>query len=133
MPDRGARLGEPCTAVLTDHSDLDIFIGFAGAPSNREELPLPVVPPFTAFIGNLTFETEEPELREFFTDLAPTSVRLVKDPTGKPKGFGYVEFPSQDKLKEALARNMTMMAGRTIRVSVAEARECDGMSPSARA
>lgn len=42
---------------------------------------------------------------------------------GKPKGFGYVEFPSQDKLKDALARSMTQMGGRTLRISVAEPRE----------
>ena len=97
--------------------------GFTNAPP-REELPLPTVPPFTAFIGNLTFETEESELLQFFSDLSPSSVRLVKDPTGKPKGFGYVEFPTVDKLKDALARSMTSLEGRAIRVSVAEARGC---------
>lgn len=105
MPDRGAR-------------------SFGGAPQGREELPLPTVPPFTAFIGNLTFETEDAELRDFFSDIAPTSVRLVKDPgTGKSKGFGYVEFGSQADLKAALDRSGANLAGRGIRVNVAEARE----------
>jgi translation initiation factor 4B len=99
------------------------ILGFPGAPPSREELPLPTVPPFTAFVGNLTFETDEEELRSFFGDLEPTSVRLVKDATGKPKGFGYVEFPSQDKLKGALDRSMSQLGGRTVRVSVADARE----------
>lgn len=97
---------------------------FGGAPQGREELPLPTVPPFTAFIGNLTFETEDAELRDFFSDIAPTSVRLVKDPgTGKSKGFGYVEFGSQADLKAALDRSGANLAGRGIRVNVAEARE----------
>lgn len=100
---------------------------FTGGPP-REELPLPTVPPFTAFVGNLTFETDEDALRSFFTDLQPTSVRLVKD-QGKPKGFGYVEFPSQDKLKDALNRNNTLFQGRTVRVSVAEARKLDPFEP----
>jgi translation initiation factor 4B len=45
--------------------------------------------------------------------------------TGKAKGYGYVEFGSQGELKEALAKNMTSLGGRTIRVSVAEARTFD--------
>ncbi|WVQ80939.1 hypothetical protein IAT38_003046 [Cryptococcus sp. DSM 104549] len=96
---------------------------FAGAPQQREELPLPTVPPFTAFIGNLSFDADvEEQVREFFGDLKPVSVRMVKDPpTGKPKGFGYVEFPTQDGLKEALSRSMSQLQGRTIRVNVAEA------------
>lgn len=84
---------------------------------------MPDVPPFTAFVGNLTFETEEEELKGFFGAQSPTSVRLVKDPTGKPKGFGYVEFGSKQNLQDALGKNMTQLAGRTIRVSVAEPRE----------
>lgn len=97
-------------------------VDFQGGPP-REELPIPTSPPYTAFIGNLTFETEEQELKEFFVDLDPISVRLVKDATGKSKGFGYVEFPSGDKLKAALDRGMSQLGGRTIRVSVAEPRE----------
>ena len=58
-----------------------------------------------------------------FADQDASSARIVRDPTGKAKGFGYVEFPSVDKLKEGLAKNMTSIMGRTIRVSVAEPRE----------
>lgn len=86
-------------------------------------MPLPTAPPYTAFVGNLTFETEEVDLREFFGDLNPTSARLVKEAgTGKAKGFGYVEFPSVENLKAALDRSGTQLAGRTIRVGVAEPR-----------
>lgn len=88
-------------------------------------MPVPDVPPFTAFVGNLTFETDEEELRGFFSAQSPTSVRLVKDPTGKPKGFGYVEFGSRQGLVDALDKGMTMLGGRTIRVSVAEPRSFD--------
>ena len=93
---------------------------FSGPP--REELPIPTVPPFTAFVGNLTFETDDEAVKEH---LGPgiTSVRLVKDQlSGKPKGYGYVEYGSQGDLKTALGKNMSSLGGRTIRVSVAEAR-----------
>ncbi|WVN89222.1 uncharacterized protein L203_104440 [Cryptococcus depauperatus CBS 7841] len=106
--------------------------GFPGAPSQREELPLPTVPPFTAFIGNLSFEPDvEDQVKDFFKDLSPVSVRIVKDPTGKPKGFGYVEFRTQDGLKEALNRSMSQLQGRSIRVNVAEAPSTSRHPPSA--
>lgn len=104
MPDRGAR-------------------AFGGGPPQRDDVPLPTVPPFTAFVGNLTFETDEDQVRDFFADLEPTSVRVVKDSEGKAKGFGYVEFKTQQGLKDALDLTGTNLGGRTIRVNVADARE----------
>ena len=35
----------------------------------REDLPLPTEPPFTAFVGNLAFDLNEPDLEEFFAGL----------------------------------------------------------------
>lgn len=98
---------------------------FGGGPV-RDELPLPDVPPFTAFVGNLTFETDEEELRAFFAAQDPKSVRLVKDSEGKLKGFGYVEFNTRDGLATALSMSGTQLGGRTVRVNVAEARESRG-------
>lgn len=69
----------------------------------------------------MSFETDDEAVKAFFPDAS--AVRIMKDPQGQSKGFGYVEFPTQDKLKEALATNGTQLAGRTIRVTVAEARE----------
>lgn len=105
---------------IRNFTDNSVDPGFSGPP--REELPVPTVPPFTAFVGNLTFETDDEAVKEH---LGPgiTSVRLVKDPmSGKPKGYGYVEYGSQGELKVALGKNMTSLGGRTIRVSVAEPR-----------
>ncbi|KAH9945487.1 uncharacterized protein BXZ73DRAFT_96476 [Epithele typhae] len=85
----------------------------------REDLPLPTEPPFTAFIGNLTFDITESELEEFF-DGKTKSVKIIKDRDDKPKGFGYVEFIDLDALKGAIAKSGSSLAGRAIRVSVAE-------------
>ncbi|KAI0671962.1 hypothetical protein C8Q78DRAFT_1031600 [Trametes maxima] len=85
----------------------------------REDLPLPTEPPFTAFVGNLTFDITESELEEFFGGNTK-SVKIIKDRDDKPKGFGYVEFNDLDGLKEALARTGSSLAGRAVRVSVAE-------------
>lgn len=32
----------------------------------RTEVPMPTAPPYTAYIGNLTFETVELDIEEFF-------------------------------------------------------------------
>ncbi|KAI0833730.1 hypothetical protein BC628DRAFT_1414466 [Trametes gibbosa] len=85
----------------------------------REDLPLPTEPPFTAFVGNLTFDITEGELEEFFGG-STKSVKIIKDRDDKPKGFGYVEFNDLEGLKEALAKSNSSLAGRSVRVSVAE-------------
>ncbi|EJD49580.1 hypothetical protein AURDEDRAFT_112442 [Auricularia subglabra TFB-10046 SS5] len=86
----------------------------------REDLPLPTQPPYTAFVGNLSFDLTEHEFEGFFVDYKPKNVKIIKDRDEKPKGFGYVEFPDLDGLKAALAMNGTSMGNRTIRVNVAE-------------
>ncbi|GAA5916995.1 hypothetical protein JCM5296_004038 [Sporobolomyces johnsonii] len=89
----------------------------------RAEVPIPTAPPYTAFVGNLTFETAEPDMEDFFTGLGVKSVRLVSGPDGKPRGFGYVEFNTVDDLKNALTLSGQDLNGRVVRISVAEGRE----------
>ncbi|RDX41761.1 hypothetical protein OH76DRAFT_1475677 [Lentinus brumalis] len=89
-------------------------------PSGREDLPLPTGPPYTAFIGNLAFDISEVELEEFFGSGQTKSIKIIKDREDKPKGFGYVEFTDLEALKDAIAKSGSSLAGRGIRVSVAE-------------
>ncbi|KAI0346324.1 RNA-binding domain-containing protein [Trametopsis cervina] len=91
-----------------------------GFPPGREDLPLPTEPPYTAFVGNLAFDLTEHEIEEFFAGHELKSVKIIKDRDEKPKGFGYVEFAELDGLKEALVKSGTPLAGRTVRISVAE-------------
>ncbi|KAN0064965.1 Eukaryotic translation initiation factor 4B [Thecaphora frezii] len=86
----------------------------------REEVPLPTKPPFTAFIGNLSYDVTEGEIEDYFAPAKVLSVRIVTSHDGRPKGFGYVEFETLDGLKDALTRNGTPLANRSVRVSVAE-------------
>ncbi|KAH7106368.1 hypothetical protein BKA62DRAFT_292820 [Auriculariales sp. MPI-PUGE-AT-0066] len=87
---------------------------------SREELPLPTSPPYTAFIGNLSFELTESELESHFADCKTKTVKIIRDRDDKPKGFGYVEFMDLDGLKAALALSGSAMGSRTIRVNVAD-------------
>ena len=95
-----------------------------GGYAVREELPLPSKPPYTAHLGNLSFDATEGDINDFFADCEVTNVRIVEDKLErKPKGFGYVEFGSVDGLKKALDLSGTQFQGRNIRVSVAEPRK----------
>jgi hypothetical protein len=96
-----------------------------GGYAVREELPLPSKPPYTAHLGNLSFDATEGDISDFFAECEVTNVRIVEDKLErKPKGFGYVEFGSVDGLKKALDLSGTQFQGRNIRVSVAEPRTC---------
>lgn len=89
--------------------------------SVREQLPLPDKPPYTAHLANLSFDVTQPDIEDFFRDCAVTSVRIVEDKMDrKPKGFGYVEFGTLDGLKAALALSGENLAGRQVRISVAD-------------
>jgi translation initiation factor 4B len=90
----------------------------------REQLPLPSKPPYTAHLGNLSFDATEGDVNDFFADCEVTNVRIVEDKLDrKPKGFGYVEFGSVEGLKKALDLSGTQFQGRNVRVSVAEPRK----------
>jgi translation initiation factor 4B len=92
--------------------------------TQREPLPLPTKPPFTAHLGNLPFDAERDQIEDFFQDCQVSNVRIVEDKIDRrPKGFGYVEFETVDGLKRALDLNMTQFRGRNIKISVADPRE----------
>ncbi|KAL4889498.1 translation initiation factor 4B [Aspergillus ambiguus] len=87
----------------------------------REPLPLPTEPPFTAHVGNLSFDATSADISDLFADCGVTNVRIVEDKlTHSPKGFGYVEFETVDGLKKALDLAGATLQGRAIRVSIAE-------------
>lgn len=92
--------------------------------TTRPEVPMPDRPPYTAHIGNLSFEATDSEIGEFFAGSGASvkGVRLVRDrENDRPRGFGYVEFNDVESLKKALPLSGSPLAGREIRVTVAEA------------
>lgn len=85
------------------------------------------------FIGNLSYDVTEAELRAHFAALGPlVSLALPMDrDTGKPRGFAFVEFRERADAEEAIRRlNNQMFKGRPLAVSEARARD-DHTTPSA--
>jgi RNA recognition motif-containing protein len=77
------------------------------------------------YVGNLPFTITEDKLMDLFVDFGEVSrVNLVTDKaTGQPRGFGFVEMPTQSEAEAAIkSLNGTSVGGRTIQVNIARDR-----------
>ena len=78
------------------------------------------------YVGNLPFSCTEQELHEMFAEFGNvTSAALVMDrDTGRPRGFGFVEFANDDEARAAIeALNGQNLGGRDLTVNEARPRE----------
>jgi cold-inducible RNA-binding protein len=83
------------------------------------------------FVGNLPYDATDAELAEFLSPVGkPLSVRILTDrETGKPRGFGFVEFGDPAQADEAIRRfHQQLFKGRPLVVNEARARE-EGAGP----
>ncbi len=69
--------------------------------------------PAKLFVGNLSFQATEEDLRELFQQSGTVeSVRIVTDQfTGRPRGFGFVEMSTKEEATKAIE----MLNGRLFR------------------
>ncbi len=80
---------------------------------------------YKLFVGGLPFSTTDEELQQFFAQSGTVaSAVVIKDrDSGRSKGFGFVEFESDDEGKAAeQGLNGKELGGRTITVSQARPR-----------
>lgn len=74
------------------------------------------------FVGNLSFNTNEDELRQMFESYGQVDrVSIMTDrDTGRSRGFGFVEMASNEDGEKAIAAlNGSQVGGRTINVNEA--------------
>ena len=81
---------------------------------------------FKLFVGSLPFATTDEELKEAFSQFGNvSSAKVITDrETGRSRGFGFVEFESEEEGKAAIdGLDNKEFGGRTIHVSQARERE----------
>ncbi|XP_066300821.1 eukaryotic translation initiation factor 4B-like isoform X3 [Branchiostoma lanceolatum] len=95
---------------------------------------IPDKPPFTAFLGNLSYDVDEEAVERFFRDMKLVTVRLPRDggDSGRLKGFGYAEFEDKDSLLKAINMNNEKLLNRQIRVDVADQTQQGGQDRDSR-
>jgi cold-inducible RNA-binding protein len=74
------------------------------------------------FVGNLSFNTSEDELRQLFEPYGQVDrVSILTDrETGRSRGFGFVEMSSDEEGEKAIASlNGSQVGGRTLNINEA--------------
>jgi RNA recognition motif-containing protein len=81
------------------------------------------------YVSNLSFNTTDADLKDLFSTFGEvSSAKVINDrETGRSRGFGFVEMPSDDEGKDAmLGLNNKEVEGRAMSVSVAKEKEDRG-------
>ncbi len=82
------------------------------------------------FVGNLSYNTNEQELREAFTGqgIEVRSVKVALDrETGRPRGFAFVETETEEGSKQAIGKlSGQVLQGRPLSIQEAQARPAPG-------
>lgn len=75
------------------------------------------------FVGNLDYTVKAEQLQEFFSQMGEvSSAKIIIDkPTGRSKGFGFVEMPNDDEARNAIS-NLNGQKIKEREISVSEAR-----------
>lgn len=87
------------------------------------------------YVSNLSFNTSDAELSDLFSTFGEvSSAKVITDrETGRSRGFGFVEMPSEDEGKDAmLGLNNKEIEGRAMSVSVAKPKEQKSSNGSGR-
>ncbi|MEP6674383.1 MAG: RNA-binding protein [Ferruginibacter sp.] len=78
------------------------------------------------YVSNLSFNVQDEDLKEFFTEYGEvTSAKVITDrETGRSRGFGFVEMSDDTAAQKAMTElNGGMVEGRAISVTIAKPRE----------
>lgn len=97
-------------------------------PERIERAPRPEPP--TVFLGKLPFEATQSDLQRLFAEAGVgqlTKLVLPIGPDGRPRGFGFASFETDDQVQLAVSKlNGASLMGRQIVVSPAQAKGAPG-------
>jgi RNA recognition motif-containing protein len=80
------------------------------------------------YVGNFPYSVDESQLRGIFSEYGDISeLAMIMDrETGRPKGFAFITFATQQAAEKALEQNGRDLGGRPLKVSMAMERERGG-------
>ena len=80
------------------------------------------------FVGGIAFATSSDRLREAFATIGTVaSVRVVTDPAGQSRGFGFVEMETMEAAQDAISRlHGSDLDGRALKVELSQKKESSG-------
>ncbi len=80
------------------------------------------------YVGNLPYSVTEDGIKALFSQYGELeSANLIMDrDTGRPKGFGFVEFVNQADAEKALELDGKDFEGRPLKVNMARPKESGG-------
>jgi len=84
------------------------------------------------YVGNIPFETAEPELQALFAQAGTVeTVKVIRDTaTGRARGFAFVEMSTDDEAQKAISEfNNHQLGGRGLTVNEARPRATEGAAP----
>jgi RNA recognition motif-containing protein len=74
------------------------------------------------FVGNLSFDVSEEELRNAFAAWGSTGATIPMNQSGRPKGFGYVDVAAEQAQEAIAAMQGKEIGGRALDISEAKPR-----------
>lgn len=80
------------------------------------------------YVGNFPYSVDESQLRSLFSAYGDiTDLAMIMDrETGRPKGFAFVTFATQQAAEKALEQDGRDLGGRPLKVNMAMERESRG-------
>jgi len=88
----------------------------------------------TLFVANLPYSLDDTGLAKVFPGLAVKNSHVIRRPNGRSKGFGFVEFETEDDQKKGLNGEKKTVEGRELVIKVAltdDSTKTDGTPPAA--
>ena len=79
------------------------------------------------FVGGISWGTDDADLEEAFLDCGEiVSAKVIREKeTNKSRGFGFVEFTTEEAAEKAKKKDGQKIDGRTVRVSDAQDKRKD--------
>ncbi|HEX6930366.1 MAG TPA: RNA-binding protein [Gammaproteobacteria bacterium] len=80
------------------------------------------------YVGNFPYSVDEDQLRDLFSPYGEIEdLAMIKDrDTGRPKGFAFVTFASQQAAEKALEQDGKDLGGRPLKVNMATEKPARG-------